>query len=176
MSKQIAIGGDHAGFAYKKEVIANLESKGYDVKDFGPYSEDSCDYPDYVHPLAQGVEKGEFTFGVVICGSGNGVNMVANKYQGIRSGLCWEASLAEMTRLHNDANVCTMPARFISLEKAINIIDNAEVVAVCDTNENSSNQARSLIKDPAKFYNNIEDLINNNIADAYIIALASVGE
>ncbi|MDC1188896.1 RpiB/LacA/LacB family sugar-phosphate isomerase, partial [Flavobacteriales bacterium] len=91
--------------------------------DFGPYSSESCDYPDYVHPLAQGVEKGEFTFGVVICGSGNGVNMVANKYQGIRSGLCWEASLAEMTRLHNDANVLAIPARYISEELGLQIVD-----------------------------------------------------
>ena len=120
---KIAIGGDHAGFDLKLKVIEKLQNEGYEVKDFGPYSSESCDYPDYVHPLAQGVEKGEFTFGVVICGSGNGVNMVANKYQGIRSGLCWEASLAEMTRLHNDANVLTIPARFVSLQQALGFVE-----------------------------------------------------
>ena len=120
---KIAIGGDHAGFDLKLKVIEKLQNEGHEVKDFGPYSSESCDYPDYVHPLAQGVEKGEFTFGIVICGSGNGVNMVANKYQGIRSGLCWEAGLAEMTRLHNDANVLAVPARYISEELGLQIVD-----------------------------------------------------
>ena len=120
---KIAIGGDHAGFDLKLKVIEKLEKEGHEVKDFGPYSTESCDYPDYVHPLAQGVEKGEFQYGIVICGSGNGVNMVANKYQGIRSGLCWEPGLAEMTRLHNDANVVAIPARYISEEVGLAIVD-----------------------------------------------------
>ena len=119
---KIAIGGDHAGYDLKLKVIEKLEKEGHEVKDFGPYSADSCDYPDYVHPLAQAVEAGEFKFGIVICGSGNGVNMVANKYQGIRSGLCWEPELAEMTRLHNDANVLAIPARYISEEKGLAIV------------------------------------------------------
>ena len=108
---KIAIGGDHAGFDLKVKVIEKLKNEGHQIKDFGPYNAESCDYPDYVHPLAKAVESGEFTYGVVICGSGNGVNMVANKYQGIRSGLCWEPGLAEMTRLHNDANILAVPAR-----------------------------------------------------------------
>lgn len=120
---KIAIGGDHAGYDLKLKVIEKLEKEGHEVKDFGPYSADSCDYPDYVHPLAQAVEAGEFKFGIVICGSGNGVNMVANKYQGIRSGLCWEPELAEMTRLHNDANVLAVPARYIPEEKGLTIVD-----------------------------------------------------
>ncbi|MCP4522036.1 MAG: ribose 5-phosphate isomerase B [Cytophagales bacterium] len=123
MSLKIAIGGDHAGFAYKKEVIALLESKGYEVKDFGPYSEDSCDYPDYVHPLAQGVESKEFNFGIIICGSGNGVNMVANKYQDIRSALVWQNDLAALARQHNNANVLAIPARFVSLDDAKTFVD-----------------------------------------------------
>ncbi len=120
---KIAIGGDHAGYDLKLKVIEKLEKEGHEVKDFGPFSKESCDYPDYVHPLSQGVEKGEFIFGIVICGSGNGVNMVANKYQGIRSGLCWEPSLAEMTRLHNDANIVAIPARYISEEVGMKIVD-----------------------------------------------------
>ncbi len=120
---KIAIGGDHAGYDLKLKVIEKLEKEGHEVKDFGPYSAESCDYPDYVHPLAQAVEAGEFKFGIVICGSGNGVNMVANKYQGIRSGLCWEPELAEMTRLHNDANVLAVPARYIPEEKGLAIVD-----------------------------------------------------
>jgi len=115
---KIAIGGDHAGFEYKAEVIKMLEAAGNEVKDFGPYSTDSCDYPDYVHPLAQGVETKEFDKGIIICGSGNGVSMVANKYQGIRAALVWENELAELSRLHNDANVLSIPARFVSLEDA----------------------------------------------------------
>ncbi len=118
MGKKIAFGGDHAGFQYKKEIIALFESKGYEVKDFGPYNEESCDYPDYVHPLAQAVEKGEFDLGIIICGSANGVNMVANKYQGIRSAIVWQNELAELARSHNNANVLALPARFISLELA----------------------------------------------------------
>tara|TARA_Y100000589_G_scaffold219710_1_gene207348 strand:- start:829 stop:1260 length:432 start_codon:yes stop_codon:yes gene_type:complete len=120
---KIAIGGDHAGFDLKQKVIQRLEEKGYKVRDFGPYSKESCDYPDYVHPLAQAVESKEFTYGIVICGSGNGVNMVANKYQGIRSGLCWDPSLAEMTRLHNDANILAIPARYISEDIGLEIVD-----------------------------------------------------
>ena len=120
---KIAIGGDHAGYNLKLKVIKRLEENGYYVRDFGPYSNESCDYPDYVHPLAQAVESKEFSFGIIICGSGNGVNMVANKYQGIRSGLCWEPALAEMTRLHNDANILAVPARYITEEIGFKIVD-----------------------------------------------------
>jgi ribose 5-phosphate isomerase B len=120
---KIAIGGDHAGFDLKVKVIEKLTKEGHQVKDFGPFTTESCDYPDYVHPLAQAVESGEFNYGVVICGSGNGVNMVANKYKGIRSGLCWEPGLAEMTRLHNDANVLAIPARYISEDTGFEIVE-----------------------------------------------------
>tara|TARA_Y100000739_G_scaffold47503_1_gene36914 strand:+ start:259 stop:690 length:432 start_codon:yes stop_codon:yes gene_type:complete len=120
---KIAIGGDHAGFDLKLKVIKKLEENGHFVKDFGPYSKESCDYPDYVHPLAQAVESKEYKYGIIICGSGNGVNMVANKYQGIRSGLCWEPALAEMTRLHNDANILAVPARYITEEIGLKIVD-----------------------------------------------------
>ena len=115
---KIAIGGDHAGFEYKAVVIEMLTAQGVEVKDFGPFSTESCDYPDYVHPLAQAVEKKEFELGIVICGSANGVNMVANKYQEIRSAITWEPELAELARSHNNANIIAIPARFISLELA----------------------------------------------------------
>ncbi len=115
---KIAIGGDHAGFEYKKVVMEMLKIQGVETKDFGPFSLESCDYPDYVHPLAQAVEKGHFDFGVIICGSANGVNMVANKYQGIRSAITWEPEIAMLARTHNDANIVAIPARFVSLDIA----------------------------------------------------------
>ena len=120
---KIAFGGDHAGFEYKSKLVEILESKGIEVKDFGPFSDASCDYPDFVHPLAQAVEKKEFDLGIIICGSANGVNMVANKYQGIRSGIAWEPELAELTRSHNDANVVAIPARFVNFETAEKIVN-----------------------------------------------------
>ncbi|KXX72692.1 MULTISPECIES: ribose 5-phosphate isomerase B [Flammeovirga] len=120
---KLAIGGDHAGFEYKAEIIKHLEANGHEVKDFGPFSTASCDYPDYVHPLAEAVENGEYEFGITICGSGIGVSIVANKHKGIRAGLCWEPVLAQLTRQHNNSNVVSIPARFISLVRAIEIVD-----------------------------------------------------
>jgi ribose 5-phosphate isomerase B len=118
MSKKIAIGGDHAGFEYKTELIKVLETEGYEIRDFGPYSGDSADYPDFVHPLCEAIEKGEFKQGVLICGSGNGVAITANKHQGIRAALCWTEDLASLARQHNDANVLALPARFIPFDLA----------------------------------------------------------
>ncbi|MDI1321640.1 MAG: ribose 5-phosphate isomerase B [Algoriphagus sp.] len=118
MAKKIAIGGDHAGFEYKRKLIQKLEDLGYEVKDFGPFSDASVDYPDFVHPLSSAVEKGEFELGIVICGSGNGVAITANKHQGIRAALCWNEELAALARQHNNANVLAIPARFVSYELA----------------------------------------------------------
>ena len=115
---KIAIGGDHAGFEYKGKLVQKLTSLGYEVKDFGPFSTDSVDYPDYVHPLSSAIEGGEFELGIVICGSGNGVAITANKHQGIRAALCWNEDLAALARQHNNANVLALPARFISYELA----------------------------------------------------------
>jgi len=115
---KVAIGGDHAGFEYKAELIKYLTAKGFEVKDFGPFSTESCDYPDFAHPLAIAVEKGEYTFGILICGSANGVAITANKHQGIRAAIAWETELAELARQHNNANVICLPARFISLGEA----------------------------------------------------------
>ena len=119
----IPIGADHAGFQLKERVKAHLEAKGYEVKDFGCYSEESIDYPDFAHPVATMVEENEGMFGIVICGSGNGINMTANKHQGIRSALCWKKEIAELARQHNNANVIALPARFISEEEAIEMVD-----------------------------------------------------
>ncbi|MEA5140876.1 ribose 5-phosphate isomerase B [Arcicella rigui] len=119
--KKIAIGGDHAGFEYKTELIKYLSAEGYEVQDFGPYSNASCDYADFAHPLASSVESKENTFGILLCGSANGVAITANKHQGIRAGLAWNAEVSSLVRLHNDANVLCIPARFVTLEEAIEI-------------------------------------------------------
>jgi ribose 5-phosphate isomerase B len=119
---KIAIGSDHAGFALKAKLITILEAAGYQVKDFGCYSEDSIDYPDYAHPVANEVEQHEADLGVLICGSGNGISMTANKHQGIRCALCWTPEIASLARQHNDANILSLPARFISEELAIEIL------------------------------------------------------
>jgi ribose 5-phosphate isomerase B len=118
MSLKISIGGDHAGFLYKQEVIGFLQSKGHEVKDFGPFSESSVDYPDFAHPLANSVESKESDFGILICGSGNGVAITANKHKAIRAALCWNREIAKLSREHNNSNVLCLPSRFMSLEEA----------------------------------------------------------
>ena len=124
MSLKIAIGGDHAGFQYKKEITEFLKSKGVEVKDFGPFSDSSVDYPDFAHPVASAVEKKEADFGILICGSGNGVNMTANKHKDIRAALCWTPELASLAKQHNNANVLSLPARFIDLATAKACVEN----------------------------------------------------
>ena len=119
---KIAIGSDHAGFKLKEKVKETLETRGIEVKDFGPYSEDSVDYPDYAHPVSTVVENGEFGLGVLICGSGNGINMSANKHQGVRSALCWTPEIASLARQHNNANILAMPARYVSEDEGISIL------------------------------------------------------
>ena len=119
---KIAIGSDHAGFALKAKLITILEAEGYQVKDFGCYSEDSIDYPDYAHPVANEVEQDAAVLGVLICGSGNGISMTANRHQGIRCALCWTPEIASLARQHNDANILSLPARFISEELATEIL------------------------------------------------------
>jgi ribose 5-phosphate isomerase B len=123
MKIKIGIGGDHAGFEYKAALVKELTDQGYEVKDFGPYSKDSVDYPDFVHPLATSVESAENELGILICGSGNGVAMTANKHQGIRAALCWTAELAALSRQHNNANVLAIPARFVSYELAAEMVN-----------------------------------------------------
>lgn len=120
---KIAFGGDHAGFVYKQELIKYVTSLGHEVKDFGPYTDASCDYPDFVHPVASAVETGEFDKGILLCGSGNGIAITANKHQGIRAALCWNEEIVVLARSHNDANILCMPARFISLKEALSIAE-----------------------------------------------------
>ncbi|WP_298714900.1 ribose 5-phosphate isomerase B [Chitinophaga sp.] len=119
----IAIGSDHAGFGYKEEVISYLEGKGITVKDFGTHSADSVDYPDFAHPVASAVEDGTHAFGILICGSANGVAITANKHQGIRAAICWGDELARLARSHNNANVLCIPARFVSVPTATEMVD-----------------------------------------------------
>ncbi len=123
MKQIIPIGADHAGFELKTAIIDHLTAAGYTLKDFGCYSEESIDYPDFGHPVANMVEENEGMLGILICGSGNGINMTANKHQGVRSALCWKNELAELARQHNNANIIALPARFISTAEAIEMVD-----------------------------------------------------
>ena len=120
---KIAIASDHAGFELKALLLDYLGSKGHEVKDFGTYTPESMDYPDTIHPLATAVEKQEYEMGFVLCGSGNGVAMTANKHQGIRCALCWNEEIAWLARLHNNANICSLPARFLTEREAREIAD-----------------------------------------------------
>lgn len=119
---KIALASDHAGYNLKQVVMEYLTKEGATLKDFGCYSTESCDYPDFAHPAAAAVESGEFDFGITICSTGNGICMTANKHQGIRAALCWEHRLAELARQHNNANILGMPANFISVETALDIV------------------------------------------------------
>ncbi|NML19769.1 ribose 5-phosphate isomerase B [Pseudoflavitalea sp. G-6-1-2] len=123
LSLPIAIGCDHAGYEYKTAIVKWLNEKGYQVADMGVYENKSVDYPDYAHPVADAVEKGEVAFGILICGSANGVAITANKHQGIRAGLAFETDVAKLIRQHNDANVICIPARFVALDYAINMVN-----------------------------------------------------
>ena len=120
---KIGLASDHAGYALKQFVKQYLEGKGLEYKDYGTYSEESCDYPDYGHALAKGIEEGECEKGIAICGSGEGINITLNKHQGIRAALCWEPEIAHLARQHNDANVLVLPGRFITNEEADAIMD-----------------------------------------------------
>jgi ribose 5-phosphate isomerase B len=123
MSKEsLAIACDHAGYETKEELTKWLKDLDHELKDFGTYSAESSDYPDFAHPMAEAVENGTYDLGISLCGSGNGINMVANKHQGIRSALCWIPELASLAKQHNNANICAIPARFVSVDEAKAII------------------------------------------------------
>ena len=119
----ISIGNDHAGTLYKQAIVEHLKAKGITVINHGTDSTESVDYPDFIHPVASDVESGTSDFGIIICGSGNGANMTANKHQGIRSGLCWTKEIAELARSHNNANILSIPARYTAKEQAIEMVD-----------------------------------------------------
>lgn len=121
---KIAICSDHAGFELKTKIMQHLQEKNVEgIKDFGAFSSESSDYPDYAHPMASAVENGEFDFGISVCGSGNGINMTVNKHQGIRAALCWTKEIALLAREHNNANVISLPARFITEQEAFDMVD-----------------------------------------------------
>jgi ribose 5-phosphate isomerase B len=123
MARKVAIGGDHAGYTYKSFLITKLKENGYEVKDFGPGSDASVDYPDYVHPLATAIDTGEFDTAILVCGSGNGVAITANKHAKVRAALCWAPEIAKLAREHNNANVLCIPARFVSEDVAHEMVD-----------------------------------------------------
>jgi ribose 5-phosphate isomerase B len=120
---KISIGNDHAGPDYKKAIVDFLKQKGHEIINHGTDNFDSVDYPDFGHPVAIDVATGKADFGVVICGSGNGINMTVNKHQGIRSALCWDKEIASLARQHNDANIISIPARFTSIQQAVEMVD-----------------------------------------------------
>ena len=119
---KIALGADHAGFRMKEALKEYLTKEGYTFTDFGTYTDESTDYPEYGHKVAEAIESGACTYGITMCGSGNGINMTVNKHAGIRSALCWREEIAVLARQHNDANICALPARFISNEIAFAIV------------------------------------------------------
>ena len=122
MTKKVGMASDHAGFQMKEYLKSLLHDKGYEVVDFGAYSSDSMDYPDTAHPLARAVENKEVDFGIALCGSGNGISMTLNKHQGIRAALCWTPELGALAKQHNNANIISLPARFITEEMARDIV------------------------------------------------------
>ena len=123
MKEIIPIASDHAGYELKNKVIEYLKSKDFDVKDYGTFSSDSVEYPDYAHQVGSAINKGEYKRGIVICGSGNGVQMTVNKYPNVRCALCWNEEIASLARQHNDANIISLPARFIDEDTALRIVD-----------------------------------------------------
>lgn len=123
MKKTLAIAADHAGYEMKVSIVKYLEEKGYSVLDLGTNSTESVNYPDFGHPLAEIIESGKADMGISLCGSGNGINMVTNKHQGIRAALCWNKEISTLARAHNDANICSIPARFVDMKTVREIID-----------------------------------------------------
>lgn len=145
MKKIAGMAADHAGYTMKEALKSLLEERGYEIKDFGTHSEESMDYPDVAHPLAEAVESGSVDFGVALCGSGNGISITLNKHQGVRAALCWKPELAALAKQHNNANVLSLPARFISLEEA-----KAIVAAYLDAEFEGGRHQRRIDKIPCR--------------------------
>ena len=146
-NRKIAIASDHAGFLLKEKIKKYLINKKYEIKDFGSFSDENVDYPDYAHPLAIAIADGDFDFGFSICGTGNGINMTVNKHQGIRSALCWNEEISKLARAHNDANVCALPGRYISESEAILIVKT-----FITTGFDGGRHKRRIDKIPLKIY------------------------
>jgi len=121
--RKIGLACDHAGYQLKEKLKQHLQSAGYEVTDFGTNSGESVDYPDFAHPLAEAVDKGSLDRGITLCGSGNGISMAANKHSGVRAAICWNSEITRLAREHNDANVCSLPARYLSDDEARQIVD-----------------------------------------------------
>lgn len=145
MRKKIAIASDHAGYRMKLSIMEFLEKKGYEIADLGTDSPKDVDYPDFGHPLALAVENGKAEAGISLCGSGNGINMVTNKHQKIRGALCWNVEISRLARKHNDANICSLPARFIDTEQAREI-----VITFLETEYEGGRHQKRLEKIPLK--------------------------
>jgi len=122
-SKVLALASDHGGYWMKDFIVHKLKEAGYEVKDFGTYSGESVDYPDFIHPLANAINKGEYEKGIIMCGSGNGAQMTANKYPNVRAGLCWNVEQARLIRMHNNANVLSLPGRFVNFTEAWDMVE-----------------------------------------------------
>lgn len=145
--KKVAIVSDHAGYYLKEKLLKYLKKENIDLKDLGSYTPEAVDYPDYGHPLANAVSSGEFDLGISICGTGNGINMVVNKHQGIRSALCWNEEISRLARAHNDANICALPGRFITESEAYVIVK-----AFLNTEFDGGRHKRRIDKIPLKTY------------------------
>lgn len=141
MKETVAFASDHAGFELKELFIKEMKKRGYEVKDFGTNSEDSCDYPDYAHPAAKSIENGICDFGIACCGTGNGIAMTLNKHKGVRAALCWIPEIARLAKQHNNANVLVLPGRFVSHEEALEILN-----AYLDTNFEGGRHQRRIDK------------------------------
>jgi ribose 5-phosphate isomerase B len=146
-NRKIAIAADHAGFYLKEKIINYLKSEKIEIKDFGTYSADNVDYPDFAHPLADAVANGEYELGISICATGNGINMTINKHQGIRGALCWNEEMSKLARAHNDANICAIPGRFVSESEAILIVKT-----FLSTGFDEGRHRRRINKIPLKLY------------------------
>jgi len=141
------VAADHAGFFLKEKIINFLKAQKYEIKDFGTYSAENVDYPDYAHPLANSVANGDYELGISICATGNGINMTVNKHQGIRGALCWNEEMSRLARAHNDANICAIPGRYVSESEAILIVKT-----FLSTEFDNGRHKRRIDKIPLKLY------------------------
>lgn len=146
-NKKIAIAADHAGYFLKEKIKKYLIGEKYEIKDFGSFTDENVDYPDYAHPLAEAIANRDFDYGISICATGNGINMTVNKHQGIRGALCWNEEISKLARAHNDANICALPGRFVSESEALLIVRT-----FLNTDFEGGRHKRRIDKIPVKSY------------------------